>query len=228
MPIPDDIPSLKQVYEVLIAVHGRDDEESKELPEATYTFSDDALKVFASEHDRYVEWRHQINDDEQRRGVIAKVTGKLTRLCEILFALEQAFAVVEEQYDLDVDTWEFEIDESPCQKAVMIMQYPIHQKFNLMPPEVSLNVEERGAGEDDESSQLETFVEEEGYRIKKALEYVGNKRVSYQEATLYKEGCSPPPPPPRKRMGKLKVKPNMPCLSSRACARQDLGTCLKN
>ena len=76
----------------------------------------------------------------------------------------------------------------------MIMQYLIHQKFNLMPPEVSLNVEERGAGEDDESSQLETFVEEEGYRIKKALEYVGEKRVSYQEATLYKESCSPPPP----------------------------------
>ena len=129
MPIPDDIPSLKQVYEVLIAVHGRDDEESKELPEATYTFSDDALKVFASEHDRYVEWRHQINDDEQRRGVIAKATGQLARLCGILFALEQAFAVVEDEGDLDVDTWEFEIDESACQKAVMIMQYLIHQKI---------------------------------------------------------------------------------------------------
>lgn len=172
VPVSDDIVPLKRVYEILLSVHGSDKEQCNDLPTATYKFSEEALDVFATQHDVLVQRKQDIQYDDQRRGVLSKAIGQLARLCGVLYALEQAFAVGEENGELDVNEWDFNIDDSTCKKAVMIINYLIDEKFRLMPPELRIdNVIELVAND-----PKEQFFVDESIKIKKTLEFEGSKK----------------------------------------------------
>ena len=97
----------------------------------------EALAIFVAQHDVLIQRKQDIEYDDQRRGVICKAIGpaivQLARLCDVLYALQQAFGIAEEVKELDekvVEQWEFEIDESTCKKAALIIDYLIDEKFS--------------------------------------------------------------------------------------------------
>ena len=170
VPMPDDIIPLRDVYEILMKVHGADNDASSELPDPVYKFSEQALEIFRQQHDEYIRRKQAIPDDEQRRGVLSKAVGQLARISGVLFGLEQAFQVAESGEEDFNTNWEFEIDEEACKKGVTIMDYLIEQKFLLMPPEVVLY----GSGGEN-LTENEKFIAEESDKIKKTLEWEGVK-----------------------------------------------------
>ena len=183
VPLPDDIVPLRQVYEILLSVHGCDKDECSKLPPATYRFTPEALAISAAQHDVLIQRKQDIENDDQRHSVICKAIGQLARLCGVLYALEQAFGVAEEVTELDnnkVEEWESEIDEATCKKAVLIMDYLTEEKFRLMSPKFTIQSVAALVNNDPK----EQFVIDEGTKIKKTLEYEGTKKSIPGKITL--------------------------------------------
>lgn len=87
VPVPDTIPKLKDIYQVLHAAH-------KEPQQ--YTLHGDAYTAFETAHDAIVN-RKQATDDENIQGILSKSKGYTARLAMILHALEQTISHLDSQ-----------------------------------------------------------------------------------------------------------------------------------
>ena len=138
-----------------------------------YNFSREALQKFAEQHDIYMKRKADICDDDQRRGVLAKSIGQLARLCGVLHVLDQAFQWQEANADIEIEKWDFVIADTTVERAVLIMDYLIEQKFALMAPERVYNNAAQGEIVLDGK---EEFIAIQSQKLKKTLEYVGNQQ----------------------------------------------------
>lgn len=122
LPIPPNVPSLKEIYTLIRVVH--------EVPHE-YTMDDNALTAFQIYHDDLVHRQsRQVNDDIQ--GILSKARGYVARLSMVLFVLEQALeSVLEGDNPESPCTWSTTITED-CVKAAQIMDYLIKQKLIMM------------------------------------------------------------------------------------------------
>lgn len=121
LPIPSDLPSLVNVYKVLKDFHQQPVE---------YVIKDDALLEFEKYHDNLVT-RQGRQSDENIQGILSKARGFAARLCMILFALEQAIEMVNND-ECDDPSWSTEITVNCVQAAATIMDYLIQQKLIMM------------------------------------------------------------------------------------------------
>ncbi|XP_070536066.1 uncharacterized protein [Ptychodera flava] len=134
--VPDHIPKLKKVYNVLRRIH---------QPEATttqspivYSFNTEALQLFGDYHD---EFRRRISEfpaSEDCHSLFSKAIGQIGRLSGTLQALENAFNVVARNEEVSRRRWNQTITMDKVWCARVIVDYAIQQKLAMLPAEVRL------------------------------------------------------------------------------------------
>ena len=89
------------------------------------------MSVCITFHDSINIRQLSIPDDENRRGILSKVKGHLLRIALVLHALELAVnkCTQAEEY------WSFMIHCITVERAVVLVNHLIDQKFSLMPAE---------------------------------------------------------------------------------------------
>lgn len=125
IPMDPTVAKLEDIFRMI-----KDSHKSK----CFYKFTDRAQDVFIKAHDNLCERKVAISDDEDRRGILSKAKGQLARLAMVIHSLEQAVSIT----DVADVVWSSEIEDSSVERAIIIMEYFIEQKFALMQPEVKI------------------------------------------------------------------------------------------
>ena len=87
--------------------------------------------------------KKKIPDDENRRGILSKAKGQCARLAGVIYVLEQAVTALQaSQNGVEIDSsiilqeWQHEISAEAVERAEVLADHFINQKFCLMPPEI--------------------------------------------------------------------------------------------
>ena len=116
------IPKFDEVLKIIKDSHSRQ-----------ATFSNEAQLKFISFHDELCSRKLAIKDEEDRRGILSKAKGQLARLSMIICVLEQAIEITSQD-----SVWSYKVDKLSVEKAKIILDYVIEQKFALMEPEIKI------------------------------------------------------------------------------------------
>ena len=89
---PKTNPQLKRVYEIIGNCC---------KTQVTYKMDEDAHELFKNYHDELKRRKLSIKNDENRRGIIAKAIGQMTRVCMIVHVLDYAVEMAQRERDTD-------------------------------------------------------------------------------------------------------------------------------
>ena len=159
--LSSDTISFKMILEKIKHVHVSQDMH-------VYTLNDSGMSVFTCFHDEIVFRRQQVPVDENRRGVLSKAKGQLARIALILHCLEQAIQQLNYEHqsqDAFQTQWSHIIDGETVQRAVVLINHFIQQKFTLMPPEENLTDPELSSL----NQQQRDFLQSNSFWVKKVL-----------------------------------------------------------
>lgn len=118
VPMPDDIPDLKDVFKVVMQEHKL---------ERMYIFDNEGYATFRSIHDELVVEKQRARD-ENVQGILAKSRGFCARLAMVLHCLETALQMVVE----NTTNFHVTVGESAVKQAAKIMRHLINQKLIML------------------------------------------------------------------------------------------------
>ena len=126
VPLDPSTPDLCSAFKIIKKSHSQ--------CKLEYTFESDAMDTFIAVHDSLGERKLAITDDDNRRGILSKSKGQCARIAMILQALETAL----DDPIVTTTPWNTVVSKRSVERAKVILDYVIDEKFSLMPPEIKV------------------------------------------------------------------------------------------